>query len=145
MPMRAASSMWFYARLAQVCAAFAAGVFLPLPQDSDYSHAAPWYFSLVLAAFGAGGTLFTLLIQPKTGEKWERPSWHSSGYNHRQPLVLLHFGAWIIAAAGAGYALHSLLGTSANWFWEIPVSFAVGGLAGVRAATAIFKDRVAEA
>jgi len=137
---------WLVLRLAILIAAMLQARSFVTSLDGDFS-AANWATFFVLIAFGAFGVFFVIALQsvnPMAPHLWRRPSWFSSPFDFRQPLLVLDLGAHYFLILGLASMISGLMGSPKNWAWEIPLSVGIGAWIGVRMCLVAFRERFAD-
>ena len=88
-----------------------------LPEHSDYMNPAPWSFVAIMFGFGIFSVVFFDVFPKHTGN-W-LPSWWT-------PLRFTSLVGWCFLAGSFSTALIGLSKNPKNWFFELPLSIAIG-------------------
>ena len=140
------SHRWLYLRIAILIAAMIQARSFAASLNGDFSHA-NWTTFFVLIGFGAFGVLFVIGLQsvnPMAPRQWRHPSWFSSPFELRQPLLALDFGSYYFLVLGTVSMIWGLAASPTNWAWEIPLATGIGAWIGVRLTTLVFRERFAD-
>lgn len=136
---------WLIARGALLLLSFGGAFLGDLPVHHDFEHPAPVSFLAIIIGFTLFGLIYVVSISSvfKTADaKWLRPSLFIRPFGSRQPLVSFDTGAICMLAYAVGGAVRGLSESPHNWFWEIPVTAAIGLWIGVRLIMVLESARV---
>lgn len=103
-----------------------------------------WSFPFVMVGLVSIGILFIFFIQttnPRSVDKWYKPSWFRNPLNYKQPLQLFNLAAFYFLSVGVGCLFIGLRREPTSWAWEFPMAIGCGAWLGVRLCVLVFSDR----
>ena len=127
---------WFKIRLVLMGLAFLSGLLGPSVTADGFEDTLPLWLIVVICLFVLVPIPFGILLvvgiqaaNPLSDKTWNAPSHHANPFRLGNPLLLFHFGAFLVAAGSLGVLL------SAAWKGAL---VAVGGAFGVLAGVSCF-------
>jgi hypothetical protein len=118
-------------------ASMVAGLFVGMPEHSDFQTPPPWYVPLGLASLIFAGTFALLTLVSSKSENGRSGSGFESagsGWMAGDASQNVRIGAMCILCGGFGNLIHALLVGGFSWGWLIPVSGGLGALLACRVA-----------
>ena len=144
---------WFIIRIILIVLSFLSALSVPNPQIEELSTASGMDRIFFLVFLGVGAVLipFMLLtvlaiqaINPFSDKIWTPPTNHSNPFRLGNPLLFVHFGVYLCAAAGLGTIISSLWrGLFVAIFGFILLIYSLSILIGVRLSMRVFKHKMA--